>query len=276
MTTESPADSQPLPTGGESAGSVLAGGSAASGSPAGDTVAGQGAAPAVSGAGAVGGVEGNFFELTDPDVRLMLLVKQGSAAAFEQLVRLYQDRVLAILRHLIPHRQQSEDLAQDVFLRMYRARESYVPNAKFSTWVFTITQNVARNAIRQMSRRREQQLGGAATDSGPAPTMEQLAKDASGLQPARQLEQLEMSQVVRMALETLSERQRMAVLLAKFENMSYQEIADTMGLTVPAIKSLLSRARNNLRDALQPYLDQGGLPRGSGESAGGAEAAGDR
>lgn len=259
MTTDSTADSQPLPTGERAAAASGEASSGAVGSPV-----GPGAGGAVP--------EGNYFELTDPDVRLMLLVKQGSAAAFEQLVRLYQDRVLAILRHLIPHRQQAEDLTQDVFLRMYRARESYVPNAKFSTWVFTITQNVARNAIRQMSRRREQQLGGAASDSGPAPTMEQLAKDASGLQPARQLEQLEMSQVVRMALETLSERQRMAVLLAKFENMSYQEIADTMGLTVPAIKSLLSRARNNLRDALQPYLDQGGLPRGAGEgSAGGGE-----
>lgn len=207
-------------------------------------------------------VSSNHFELIDPDVRLMLLVKEGNAAAFEQLVRQYQDRVLAILRNLISNQQLAEDLAQDVFLRMYRARESYVPNAKFSTWVFTITQNVAKNAVRQLSRRREQQVSGLQpTDGGRGVTMEQLATDASGLQPARQLDRLEMSEVVRLALATLSERQRMAVLLAKFENMSYQEIGDTMGLTVPAIKSLLSRARNNLRDALQPYLEKGGLPR---------------
>jgi RNA polymerase sigma-70 factor, ECF subfamily len=207
-------------------------------------------------------VSANHFELIDPDVRLMLLVKEGNAAAFEQLVRQYQDRVLAILRNLISNQQLAEDLAQDVFLRMYRARESYVPNAKFSTWVFTITQNVAKNAVRQLSRRREQQVSGLQpTDGGRGVTMEQLATDASGLQPARQLDRLEMSEIVRLALATLSERQRMAVLLAKFENMSYQEIGDTMGLTVPAIKSLLSRARNNLRDALQPYLEKGGLPR---------------
>lgn len=242
MTADSPADSQALPTGQRS-------GSAEMGQPLGAMDPGI-------------GTEANHFELTDPDVRLMLLVKEGSAAAFEQLVRQYQDRVLAILRNLISNQQLAEDLAQDVFLRMYRARESYIPNAKFSTWVFTITQNVARNAVRQLSRRREQQLSGLKnSEGGQSLTMEQLATDASGLQPARQLDRLEMSEIVRLALETLSERQRMAVLLAKFENMSYQEIADTMRLTVPAIKSLLSRARNNLRDALQPYLDKGGLPK---------------
>lgn len=242
MTADSPADSQALPTGQRS-------GAAELGQPL--DAMDQGV-----------GTEANHFELTDPDVRLMLLVKEGSAAAFEQLVRQYQDRVLAILRNLISNQQLAEDLAQDVFLRMYRARESYIPNAKFSTWVFTITQNVARNAIRQLSRRREQQVSGLKTsEGGQSLTMEQLATDASGLQPARQLDRLEMSEIVRLALETLSERQRMAVLLAKFENMSYQEIADTMGLTVPAIKSLLSRARNNLREALQPYLDKGGLPK---------------
>lgn len=211
--------------------------------------------------------DATHFELTDPDVRLMLLVKAGNASAFEQLVRQYQDRVLAFLRNLISNQQTAEDLTQDVFLRMYRARESYVPNAKFSTWVFTIAQNVARNAVRQLSRRHEQQVSGLRpSDSGQNLTMEQLATEASGLQPARQLDRMEMSEIVKLALGTLSERQRTAVLLAKFENMSYQEIADTMGLTVPAIKSLLSRARNNLREALQPYLDKGGLPRqGPGE-----------
>ncbi len=241
MTADSPADSQALPTGQRPR------------------------LPEEAIANRIGddsAVSANHFELIDPDVRLMLLVKEGNAAAFEQLVRQYQDRVLAILRNLISNQQLAEDLAQDVFLRMYRARESYVPNAKFSTWVFTITQNVAKNAVRQLSRRREQQVSGLQpTDGGRGVTMEQLATDASGLQPARQLDRLEMSEIVRLALATLSERQRMAVLLAKFENMSYQEIGDTMGLTVPAIKSLLSRARNNLRDALQPYLEKGGLPR---------------
>jgi RNA polymerase sigma-70 factor (ECF subfamily) len=201
----------------------------------------------------------NHYELSDPDVRLMLLVKQGNAGAFEQLVRLYQDRVLAILKQLVPHPQNAEDLTQDVFLRIYRARLTYEPNAKFSTWVFTIAQNVAKNALRQYSRQREQQVPATGPDRN-IESLEQMATDASGLQPARQLDRLEMGEVVRRALELLPERQRVAVWLAKFENMSYQEIADSMGLSIPAIKSLLSRARNNLKEALQPYLESGMLP----------------
>jgi RNA polymerase sigma-70 factor (ECF subfamily) len=210
---------------------------------------------------------GQHYELTDPDVRLMLSVRQGNAGAFEQLVRRYQDRILAILRHLITQKESAEDLAQEVFLRVYRARETYAPNAKFSTWIFTITQNVAKNANRQFSRKRETQMSSGNSDSGRQTTLEQLAADASGLQPTRQLAQMEMGEVVRLALESLPQRQRMAVMLAKFESMSYQEIADTMGLTVPAIKSLLSRARNNLKDALQPYFDAGMLPKSSSEGS---------
>jgi len=253
LTADSPADSQAL-----AAADVRA------------AMAGKAAPRAADGETVPGAESSNapalpHFELTDPDVRLMLSVRQGNAAAFEQLVRRYQDRILSIMRHLITNKESAEDLTQDVFLRVYRARENYLPNAKFSTWIFTITQNVARNANRQFSRKREQQLSGSSSDSGRQPTLEQMATDASGLQPARQLAQMEMGQVVRLALESLPERQRMAVLLAKFEAMSYQEIADTMGLTVPAIKSLLSRARNNLKEALQPYLDAGMLPKPANE-----------
>jgi len=201
------------------------------------------------------------YELSDPDVRLMLLVRDGNAAAFEELVRRYQNRVLAVLRHLIPNRQNAEDLTQDVFLRVYRARENYVPNAKFSTWLFTITHNVAKNAVRQLSRRRECQSDSQNVRGRSAGfRLDELATAESGLQPARQLDRLEMGEVVRLALESLPERQRMALLLAKFEEMSYQEIADTMELTIQAVKSLLSRARGNLRDALQPYVEAGILP----------------
>jgi len=212
------------------------------------------------------------YELTDPDVRLMLAVREGNAAAFEQLVRRYQDRVLGVLQHIVTNRDLAEDLAQDVFLRVYRARERYAPNAKFSTWLFTITHNVAKNAVRQLSRRREVQTAGTANqtqgqDQPPAMTLEQMAKAESGLMPTRQLERLEIGEVVRKAMEMLPERQRMALLLAKFEEMSYQDIGDSMGLSVQAVKSLLSRARNNLKEHLQPYLDAGRLPTGQNEEA---------
>src|SRR5688572_27630020 len=101
------------------------------------------------------------YTLQDPDVRLMLKVRdEDSAAAFEELMLRYQNRLLTILDHLVGDRTLAEDLAQDVFLRIYRARKSYEPGAKFSTWLFTITNNVARNAKRTVSRRREVGVAG--------------------------------------------------------------------------------------------------------------------
>lgn len=199
----------------------------------------------------------------DPDVRLMLEVRDGSAAAFEELVGRYQDRLLTVLQHLVGGRDWAEDLAQEVFLRVYRARRSYEPGAKFATWLFTIANNVASNALRNRSRRREVHL--SSRDSGPmgVKPLDAVVQASSGMMPARQLDKAEVREVVRMALDALSERQRMAVLLNKFEGMSYADIAETMELSPQAIKSLLSRARCNLREALEPYFDDGSAPTAS-------------
>ena len=101
----------------------------------------------------------------DPDVRLMLEVRDGNAAAFEELVSRYQGRLLTVLRHLVGGREQAEDLTQEVFLRVYRARQSYQPGAKFSTWLFTIANHVAANALRSRSRCHEVTI--QPRDSGP-------------------------------------------------------------------------------------------------------------
>jgi RNA polymerase sigma-70 factor (ECF subfamily) len=200
------------------------------------------------------------YALHDPDVRLMLQVRDGDAAAFEELVRRYRDRLLTILEHLVGHREQAEDLAQDVFVRVFKARERYEPGAKFSTWLFTIANNVASNALRSRSRRREVGVPeGNGADSAPL-ALDQLAKAASGFMPTRALDKAEQAEVVRQAVATLSERQRLALLLAKFEGMSYHDIAQTMGLSVQAIKSLLSRARVNLKEILTPYVERGIRP----------------
>lgn len=197
--------------------------------------------------------------LTDPDVRLMLQVRDGNAAAFEELMLRYQNRLVTVLEHLVGKRGQAEDLAQDVFLRVYRARLAYQPGAKFSTWLFTIANNVAANALRSRSRRREVQVAPSDRFDEPG-TLEQLAQAASGLMPTRQLDKAELREVVKAALDTLNERQRLALLLNKFEGMSYIDIAETMGMTPQAIKSLLARARENLRDVLEPYLESGQRP----------------
>ena len=203
------------------------------------------------------------YALSDPDVRLMLQVRDGSAAAFEELMVRYQVRLVTILEHLVGRRGQAEDLAQEVFLRVYRSRERYSPEAKFSTWLFTIANNVALNARRSKSRRREVNVEPADSSGLGGAPLDQMALAASGQMPARQLDKTEMRDVVRLAVGTLNERQRLAVLLSKFEEMSYADIAEAMEMSPQAVKSLLSRARENLRVVLEPYLQRGERPTAS-------------
>ncbi len=171
----------------------------------------------------------------------MLEVRDGSATAFEELVVRYQGRLVRVLQHMVGRRELAEDLAQEVFLRVYRSRQQYVPEAKFVTWLFTIANNVASNALRNRSRRPEVTLAGSESGPlGPRP-MDQLAQATSSALPTRQIDRAEIRTVVRMALESLSERQRLAVVLNKFESMTYADIAKAMELSPQAVKSLLAR-----------------------------------
>jgi RNA polymerase sigma-70 factor (ECF subfamily) len=194
--------------------------------------------------------------LRDPDVRLMLRVREDDAAAFTELVERYQHRLLTVMAHLVGRSAEAEDLAQEVFLRVYRSRKDYHPQAKFSTWLFTIANNLALNVFRQKQRRPVTRLD--TSDSGPLGPRpaENLVYDRAPT-PDHRLSHSELAEVVQTALGTLNERQRMAVVLNKFEDMSYQEIAEVMAITTKAVKSLLSRARGQLREALQGYVKMG-------------------
>jgi RNA polymerase sigma-70 factor (ECF subfamily) len=204
--------------------------------------------------------------LRDPDIRLMLQVRGDEPGAFEELVERYQHRLVAVMAHLVGNAEEAEDLAQEVFLRVYRARKKYRPRSKFSTWLFTIANNLALNALRARQRRPVVPLN--TRDSGPLGPrpQEQLAPDP-GTGPQQKVQKAELAQRIRAALETLNERQRLAVMLNKFEDMNYAEIAEVMGLTTKAVKSLLSRARTNLRAALSGYVYMDGepLPEATGE-----------
>lgn len=199
------------------------------------------------------------FQQSDPDVRLMLRVRDDDAGAFEELMRRYQTRLVRLFHHIGPSPEVAEDLTQEVFLRVYRSRSSYRPGAKFATWLFTIAGNVARNAARSQTRRREISESDTRrpNDSYPA-LIAGMALDSSSLMPARIAESEERALMVRKAVDSLGERQRMALVLSRFENMNYAEIAEAMDLTVKAVKSLLSRARVNLKQALVDYIESDG------------------
>lgn len=194
---------------------------------------------------------------SDPSTALMLRVRDGDAAAFEELVGLWQDRLVTLFRHHTGDHSTAEDLAQEVFLRIYRARAGYQPTAKFSTWLHTIANNVASDLRQRAYRRLERGVPMNVSASQSGIGLEQIAVAASGQRPARQADRGELQDIVQQAIAGLGDNQRMALLLAKFEDCSYDEIAAAMGLTVPAVKSLLHRAREQLREALEPYQREG-------------------
>jgi RNA polymerase sigma-70 factor (ECF subfamily) len=197
--------------------------------------------------------------LRDPDIGLMLQVRGDEPGAFEQLLQRYQRRLVALMTHLVGTPEEAEDLAQEVFLRVYRVRKEYRPLSKFSTWLFTIANNLARNSLRARQRKSVVPLDQWASGPlGPRPA-EQLIRDpATG--PMQHVQKAELAQRIRAAVDTLNERQRMAVVLNKFEGLNYAEIAEVMGLTTMAVKSLLTRARENLRAALSEYVSLDGEP----------------
>jgi RNA polymerase sigma-70 factor (ECF subfamily) len=189
----------------------------------------------------------------DPDVGLMVRVRAGDDAAFAELVDKYQHRLLAVLAPIVGRREEAEDLAQEVFLRVHRTRHKYTPTARFATWLFTIANNLALNALRDRKRKPAVPLDDGSASGSHAG----FQPPAATAPPAAGVDRQELAAAVQAALNTLNERQRLAVVLNKFEDMGYADIGAVMGLSVPAVKSLLSRAREQLRAALAAYTEAG-------------------
>jgi RNA polymerase sigma-70 factor (ECF subfamily) len=188
---------------------------------------------------------------SDPDIALMLRVQSDEPGAFAELVESYWARVFGRFFRQFGDRQDAEDLAQDVFLRLFRNRKRYRPQAKFSTWLFHISRNVARNAIRTRRRRPVLPVAFVAECDDDSPLSRRLA--ASDM-PSRPLERAEVAGLVRHAVAALKGRQRVAVEL-QCQDHSYGEIAAELNMTAKAAKSLLYRARNELRVSLSPFTE---------------------
>jgi RNA polymerase sigma-70 factor (ECF subfamily) len=184
--------------------------------------------------------EGRRF--SDPDIDLMLRFKAGDEAAFDTLVGKHTRSVLNIVARYLTDRSQAEDVAQDVFVKVYKARLKYEPAAKFTTWLFRITVNHCLNEIRS---RRSQPVGSA--------PMEELVEHPSPENPDDRMNSAELRSAVREALDGLPENQRMAVILSRYQDLSYDEIAETMNLSLEAVKSLLFRAKENLKEKLKRF-----------------------
>jgi RNA polymerase sigma-70 factor (ECF subfamily) len=181
----------------------------------------------------------------------MLRVQRGDDSAFAELAKRYGPRVFGFFCRQLGDRDEAEDLAQEVFLRLFRYRRRYRPRARFATWVFHVAQNVARNALRSRRRHPAVHLDlGAEENSG---LLEGLLSDRADA-PWKPLERDEVAAVVRSAVAELASRQRAAVELHQFADRSYAEVAAELDMSPKAAKSLLYRARNQLRDLLTPFM----------------------
>ncbi len=179
----------------------------------------------------------------DPDVALMLALKSGDEGAFRELFRKYERRIVSFARRYLRNPERAEDAAQEVFLRLYRARAQYEPRTRFRTYLYRIATNTCLNHL----RKREWQVRDD-TDAPDGAVDERVAHPEAALAGA------ELRALVEKALDELPEAQRTALMLLRFEDLSYEEIAQVTDATVPAVKSLLNRAKVQLLAKLGPHL----------------------
>jgi RNA polymerase sigma-70 factor, ECF subfamily len=192
----------------------------------------------------------------DPDAALMLRVKQGDAAAFEELVDKYKQPVMNLLYRTLRDATEAEDLAQNVFVQVYKFADRYRVEAKFSTWLFTIARNLGLNEIRRRSRHPAESLEAAGESTAGSETPRQF-EDKRQIGAPEQIIQDELTAKVEQALAELPENQRTAILLFKEKEMSYDEISAILGCSLSATKSLIHRGRDTLKQRLKPYLKSG-------------------
>lgn len=189
--------------------------------------------------------------LADTDVQLMLSFQKGDKASFESLMRKYYPRVLNFVFRFLGERALAEDITQEVFIKCYQSAARYNPQAKFHTWLYTIAKNLSLNALRN-NKHIAFSLD-ETFDEGEDPKT-QLA-DPEVIHPAQKMIGEERARIVREAVDGLPAAQKMAVILLRYENFSYEEIAKTMETSVPAVKSLLSRAKEALKIKLSHVID---------------------
>ena len=183
------------------------------------------------------------------DILLMERIGAGDHHAFRELVEKHQHAIVGTVAKMLGNPSEAEDIAQQVFLRVWRHAKRYRPEAKFTTYLFTITRNLVFNESRRKKRRNEISSDEREENSHA------LIPDSPTRQPDSELLQDELRAAVDKAIAALPEPQRMAVVLRRYEQMPYEEIAKVLDLSVSAVKSLLFRARTTLRDALAGYLE---------------------
>lgn len=185
------------------------------------------------------------------DAEWMRRVQQGDTEAFRALILAYQNRVAAALARMAGPAFDPEELAHEVFVRVWKSAHRYEPSAKLSTWLLTIARNLFLNELRYRTRHPTVSMDGLHEEGNPrfAPTSGSVASH-----PDEALVERELQEAIDVALQKLPENQRTAMILRRYEDLSYEEISAVLGVSVGSVKSLLFRARATLRDLLAEHL----------------------
>ena len=193
----------------------------------------------------------------EQDIIWMVRVRAGDRGAFAELVECHQQRIVGtVARMLGSDAADAEDIGQQVFLRVWKSADRYEPTAKFTTWLYTITRNLVFNEMRRRKHRPTTSLDAAPGDGTGGHEAAARLEDPQAHAPDTHLLQAELQQAVAAAIALLPEQQRLAMVLRRYEDLPYEEIARVLDLTVPAVKSLLFRARVLLREKLTRYLEE--------------------
>ncbi len=192
--------------------------------------------------------------LDDEGVQLMLAWQAGDEEAFPALVEAFSGRVYGLLTRFLGNAPNREDLVQEVFLRVLKARARYQPTARFSTWIYRITFNLATNERARAAPRAHLSLDRAADEGEQTRALAETLEDPRASTPEDELARTDVVEAVRAAIDGLPENQRMALILAKYDELPYAEIAVVLDSSEKAIKSMIHRARETLRGVLAPFL----------------------
>ena len=186
----------------------------------------------------------------DPDAALVEAFQQGDAGAFDRLVRLYKDRAFAVAYRLVGNAQDAEDVAQEAFIRVYRGLGTFRGESRFKTWLYTILTNTARNKIRD-GQRKGRNMGtslDALREEAPGVLK---GRDTTGTTPADAARMRETEEALQTCLNELPEHYRSVFVLRIYEEMTYDEIAETVGCPKGTVKSRLNQARSMLHRRLE-------------------------
>ncbi|RKU06966.1 RNA polymerase subunit sigma-24 [Candidatus Poribacteria bacterium] len=182
------------------------------------------------------------------DEELMLECRKGDMSAFELLVRRYQDALVNYIYYIINDYHRAEDLAQETFLRVFKSASRYEPKASFKSWLYTIATNLSRNEIRNRARRNTYFLEDMVDEDEDVYHSEFMAD--TRYQPDILYEKKERQQLIKKALKQLPENQRLALTLVTYQELSYEEISEILNCSIGAVKSLIHRARQNMKKLL--------------------------